>query len=382
MTPKEYLSNRAFCPAPWVSVYINPDGTVQNCSCSSNRYGSINDQCLEDITKSPKNINLKEMMLSKQFDNNCATCYDYEKNNYSINTPSQRTYYLKTLKTVPLDTYNSPENFSIHQIDLRWRNTCNQACVYCDPGLSSKWADELGVTIKINEQARIDSKNYIYKHIEQIKDVYLAGGEPLLINDNIELLTLLYEKNPDVKIRINTNLSTLDNKVYKLLQKFKNLHWIVSVDSIEKEYEYIRFPGNWDQFTKNLKLLQATGQTISFNMVWFVLNSTSIFECMEYLYDLGFHENSIVVHPLESPPHLNINNLPNAELERIRAFINDKINAANRNFLLYKSLVSMLQFIKLDYAKNLEETFNQLSILDARRGLNSQIIFENLYNYK
>ena len=382
MTPKDYLTNPVFCTAPWTNLYVNPNGVVQNCSAGGNRYGNINDTPIEDIIQHPDNIALKRSMLDRQPHPSCSTCIDYEKDQSNYKTPSHRTWYLKTMKTRSLDLYDHEHNFDLHGIDLRWRNTWNQACVYCTAELSSRWADELGVKINISETARDRTKTYIYSKLHQLKDVYLAGGEPLLINDNIELLERLKEQNPNVSIRINTNLSIINNKIYNLITKFKNVHWVVSIDALEDEYEYIRYPGNWKIFENNLKELHAQGHKISFNLVWCILNAHSIFDCIDYLLAQGFHENSLVVHPTDSPKHLDINHLPNTQLLELKSIIENRLAQSTDKFLYQRSLHSMLQFLNFEREKNINSVFDNLAVLDLRRKLNSKEVFPQLYQYR
>ncbi len=86
---------------------------------------------------------------------------------------------------------------------MRWRNTCNLACVYCDSSLSSTWAKELNEPIRVDEQQLAKTKEYVLANAPNLKNVYLAGGEPLLMKENSELLDRL---DPSCTVRINTNL--------------------------------------------------------------------------------------------------------------------------------------------------------------------------------
>ena len=95
----------------------------------------------------------------------------------------------------------------------------------------------------------------MFDNVKQLRNVYLAGGEPMLMNENKQFLKLLLEENPNVTIRVNTNLSSTKTGVFELLCKFKNVHWTISVESIEKEYEYIRHHGSWKDFLKNIVFL-------------------------------------------------------------------------------------------------------------------------------
>ena len=128
--------------------------------------------------------------------------------------------------------------------------------MYCDPKWSSKWAQEMGVKVKSTDEAKQQVKDYVFDNIENLENVYLAGGEPMLMKENKELLTLLKEKNPNCNIRVNTNLSKLGTGVFELLCNFKNVHWTVSVESIKEKYEYIRFHGSWKDFEDNLNIIE------------------------------------------------------------------------------------------------------------------------------
>jgi sulfatase maturation enzyme AslB (radical SAM superfamily) len=167
--------------------------------------------------------------------------------------------------------------------DVKLTNTCNFACVYCGPDLSSHWASRMDDTRwTIGEQNLKLSKDYIFNHLDTVKHVYLAGGEPLLMKDNHELLTHLYKVNPDVEIRINSNISNIHGPVFNQLQKFKNVKWTISVESTEAYFEYMRWPGQWDEFVKNaLTIKQYVGDQINFNMVWCILNPFEIFESVQ-----------------------------------------------------------------------------------------------------
>ena len=228
----------------------------------------------------------------------CHTCYDLEHGKEGIDIISDRIFYIRELKKIPLDTYR-PNNFDLQTIDVRWTNLCNFACVYCSEQFSSKWADELNIKIETPADKQLsDFQEYIYRHAKNLKHVYLAGGEPLLMKENLKLLR---ELNPDVNLRINTNLSKVDTGVFDAVCQFKNVHWTVSVETTEDEFEYIRFGGRWQDFLDNLTTIRKLNHKISFNMIWFLLNYNSVFECVDYLKGLGFHNNSFIIGALLNP---------------------------------------------------------------------------------
>ena len=252
--------------------------------------------------------------------------------------------------------------------------------MYCGPIFSSKWATEVKKQRPTpTDKQQEDFKNYIFSHANQLKHVYLAGGEPLLMKENLELLQLLKETNPTVNLRINTNLSKVDTKIFDLICTFPNVHWIVSVESIEQEYEYIRWGGKWQDFLDNLNQIQKLNHKISFNMLHFLLNYRSIFDCVKYLKNLGFHNNSFIVGALLDPDHLNIRHLPDSMLQSVERELKDWINQ-KPGFLLENGLKNVLQYIQTPIEKNIKYCLTEIEKMDQRRNINSRAVFTELYN--
>ena len=375
------LLDNNFCVIPWTGFELEPNGNVKNCIISKEKLGSLNDQNIEEILKNKKTLEIKQDMLEGRYPSNCEGCYFQEKHRgKNFNDISSRIYYAKEIGThVSQNLFNNNENFELRHVDLRWSNKCNQACVYCSSDYSSKWSKELNKSVNSDKKQRDKLKKYVFDNIKNLKNIYMAGGEPLLMNENKELLNLLLEENSDVHLRINTNLSYTNTGVFELIQKFKNVHWTVSVESVEEQYEYIRFGGNWKKFLDNLKLIQSNNShKISFNMLYFILNHDSIFDCVSYFKNLGFHNNSFVIGPLYAPIYFNILNLPDKNIENLKKKFVDEINK-KPGFILQNSYENILKYLNEPFDKNLKGTYNNLKMLDKRRNINSEMVFPKLY---
>jgi MoaA/NifB/PqqE/SkfB family radical SAM enzyme len=384
MTPKDYFLHDALCPLPWTGVYIGPKGSVKNCAISNDILGNVQDTPVEELLSGSKNISIKTDMLNHTRHERCINCYKVENlsNTESQSHGSSNRSWYKKYGVKNLELYDDPTNFKLKILDLRWRNTCNLACVYCGPTLSSKWADELNITdYNINDNTLQKNKKYILDQLDSIDHVYLAGGEPLMIVENLELLNLLSQKNPNVEIRINTNLSVVDTKIFKKLLTFKNVKWTISVDAAGSEYDYIRYPGNWNQFYNNLVGLKDKNFDINFNMVWCILNAESIFKCIDQLEVTGFHENTFIIQCLDNPAALDVRNLPLDVLENLKSIITNKLAITNPAYWLHKSLKLMYNYISDSVtSSNIDQTFEFLKTLDDRRNLDSRTVFPSLYN--
>lgn len=358
---------------PWTGLMYNFDGEVKNCIRSAGPLGNIKDQPIEQILVD-NNISKHAQIINKQPVETCHTCYDLERNKKSFEIISDRVFYIRELKN-NLELYKQG-NFDLQTIDVRWSNLCNFACVYCGPQFSSKWGEELKIYPDTpNEQQKENFKNYIYDHAEQLKHVYLAGGEPLLMKEN---LTLLAKLKPTTNIRINTNLSKVDTQVFDAVCKFPNVHWIISVESMEHEFEYIRHGGKWADFVDNLSKIKKLGHKITFNMLHFLLNYNSIFDCVDFLKQQEFHNNSFVIGALLKPEHLNIRHLPESVLNSVKSKLQSRINQ-NPGYLLEDSYRNMLHYIDTPFDKNIKLSFDRISELDRRRNIDSKKIFKDLY---
>jgi len=379
MDAKKALTDGVFCPMPWTGLMYNFDGAVKNCIRSARKIGNIKNNSIQEILKGPINLDTQSRMLDGQPGQNCHPCYDLENGKKRFNIISDRIFYLRELKKIPFDTYQLG-NHSLSTIDVRWSNLCNFACVYCSPEFSSKFADELNITTsKPTAEQTAAFKSYILDHVDQLKHVYMAGGEPMLMKENLDLLSELKQRNPGINLRINTNLSKVDTKIFDLICEFENVHWTVSVETMDSEFEYIRYGGYWPDFQQNLFRINKLGHKISFNMLYFLLNHHSLFDTIDHFRDQwGFHPNSFVAGALLTPHYLNIRHLPEIVLQSIQKLLQTRIDE-NPGYLLEDSYKNLLHYIQQPFERNFGDSISQLKILDDRRGLDSRKIFKELY---
>jgi sulfatase maturation enzyme AslB (radical SAM superfamily) len=381
MTPKDILTNPTFCPIPWNGLMYNFDGTVKNCirsDTATGALGNIQHDSVEEILLGPINRAKQQNITNQLPAAGCHTCYDLEHGKQGFDIISDRIFYIREFKHTPTDTYQVGRH-DLQTIDVRWTNLCNFACVYCNSDFSSRWADELGIkTAKPDAKQLENFKDYIYRHAGQLKHVYLAGGEPLLMKENLQLLARL---DSNVNLRINTNLSCVDTGVFDAVCKFKNVHWTVSVETQQDEFEYIRFGGHWHDFLHNLDIIRQLDHKISFNMLWFILNYDSVFDCVDYLKSIGFHNNSFIIGALLNPDYLNIRHLPNRVLNWLKIKLESRI-AEHPGYLLEDSYRNMLHYLEQPIDQNLANSFHKLAEMDHRRGLDSSKIFLELYKLK
>lgn len=389
MTDDEYFGNKAFCHAPWTSFYVWPNGKVENCCASTNQIGNLLNSTITEILSNKKQIEIKSNMLKGIRANGCDICY-----HNPATGPEHMFEYQKTQRYDLLDEhqqfdktlYNDPTAFEYRYADLRFSNTCNYACVYCTPFLSSLWESELKFE-KVNQLTDKnikDLQDIFIKNAHTLKVVYLAGGEPLLIKESYPLIEHLYQVNPECKVKINTNLSIIkNNKMFDLLTQFPNCYWRVSVDDFGDRYNYIRYPGNWEIFWDNLQQLKSIVglNKISFSVVYNALNAYTVYDLVDLLTEQGYPLDQIDImminHGQKPNQPFDPRSLPKSYIEK--SLLRTKQYGQSKSARFNKNL-RFVQKILETTVNTTSDLLTDLAILDQRRNLNSREVFPDIYN--
>ena len=381
-----FLKNKSLCPLPFAGAIVNTDGSVQCCSISKEFLGNVNNQSLQEIlTTSPKLKQIRRDMLDNKFPNNCSDCYVKEQHHKTTNFDniSNRLYHIKILKNSPFKLYKDEHKFELQQMDLRWRNTCNFACVYCDPVFSSVWAKFEGVPDKMTNKSMDETFLFVKQNIKNLKTIYMAGGEPFLIKENLKIIDIIQKENPDLLLRINTNLSILTPKIYKQLQKLKNVHWIVSAEATGKKFNYIRWPGNYQTLIQNIKKIQQLPHKVSINMTWNLLCVSNIIDFIDDMLEMGVHPNQFIMNSVTNPIEQSVLNITKKRKDDLVEIIEQKRTKIDKNFFLYKVYTEMLDILNQPLLDTHDTAlYNTLMDFDRKRKLNSREVFPELYKEK
>lgn len=387
------IDNEHFCAAPWTSLYLDPDGEVKSCCVNSESIGNINDESLDAIIAGPRAKQIKSGMLDDQAVPTCDACWRQHSTKRLQNFYNDR--YLDTSRFPEHDPqwYSDPAHFRPRYLDLRWNNTCNFACIYCNPILSSLWADishsqDLGhrIPIKPTRGTKQQILDWTLLNLRDLDWVNLAGGEPLMIKENLALLRQLYQVNPDCTLSVNSNLSVLDgNEIFQIIKQFRNVHWSISGEAVGARYEYIRWPGVWAEFYENLhtvKELETLGHSLSFHLVGMNLNGLAMWDYVDLLRDQKL---------CREDHHINIGLYNNRDSRYQWA-----IQRASPGYKdLIKNRILQGDYAKLhgieNYRQSLDDPSPQdspdglglamtaLRQLDHSRGLDSRLVFPEFY---
>jgi len=346
-----------FCYAPWTNIHINTTGTYKTCCAGTEEIGDLRQIPIQDLLTNKKLIQIKNSLYENHSHVNCNICSRQEKHS----AVSERTWY-NNIAENQIIVIDNLDNQSLQNLDIRWSNTCNLSCVYCDYEASSQWA-----ILKNQPISRLDYSStlpdileFIQSHKSTIKNLALLGGEPLLQKENSDLLDVIDD---NVHINVITNLSVpLDNnKIFKKLLDKKNVMWDISFETVEERFDYVRHGSSWNIMLKNIGYLtkeikQKPGHNIGVTSQYCVYNALTLSTLHEFFLDNKLP--NIRWNELHYPDILSVVNLPQHH-----------INIAIKE--LECSLEYNLQPVQQRFIKDMQRTLQSInSITEDCRDLN------------
>ena len=323
-------TTKKYCASPWRGLHLNFEGQVKTCCAADpNILSTFNDdnalvednRSIEEVLQSNEikevRASIKQGVLHPKYCTNCIK-------NEDAGFPTEREWH----NNISPDFDCTTAELDDHKpalIDVRWNNTCNLACTYCNSYFSTKWASIMGEnrnqTIKSDYQDIID---YIELHCDTVKEVAMVGGEPLMMKENDRLLNILPD---DVLITVITNMTTDFEKfpVPQKLLKRSRVGWSMSFDNVGDRFEYVRWGSSWQQLDKNVttvsERIKNSQQHGGIQAVYTIYNCTRLCELKQYAEDKNITITWQHVWGDQLDPHQHnreIKELAVAELKRYR----------------------------------------------------------------
>lgn len=420
-----------FCPIPWIFQAVRNNGDIRVC-CQANvtenqgvvrkEDGTPYNAGRDNMTAARNATLMKEVrknMLVGEWSQECGRCQQEE----TAGLNSRRQYELDNWKfSIDDARYVTAEDGTIQEpnleyYDLRFGNLCNLACRMCGPTDShtwyEQWTDYHGSneykdthgTVKLsrNENGRLTTEDYdwhgsesfwqqLEANIPNIRHVYMAGGEPMMIERHYEFLQKCIDMGQAGKmiLEYNTNMTNLPNRVLDMWTKFKQVRVGASMDGMGAVVEYQRWPLKWAQAYKNLQKLDEYAQKNSNILPWLACTVTAynvwhIPEFMRWKLDQsGFKKiNStkkrpiITHHVAHGPKRVNVRILPDNIKQRLSAYYEKSIQEFKENYSedIAKNAENILRSILkyahgADYSDKLPEFVKFTRYLDKARGHN------------
>src|SRR5262249_24122786 len=228
-------------------------------------------------------------------------------------------------------------------LDLRLGNTCNMQCVMCQPRESSRWlptARKLSQAFEGGElkdtwdfKSSINASRFewyrnpefwsqLKTFLPHVKELILAGGEPLLIEQGFAFVRACCETGEagHIRLRYHTNGTVFPEEMVPYWERVEQVHFMVSIDGIGEVADYVRHPSDWDAIEANVRRLDGLGENTvtNFHFTTHALNAYRMLDVLDWADRSGLRNRERVanlqdyVHPglVHHPAYMSIRVLP------------------------------------------------------------------------
>ena len=324
------FENKTFCMLPWIHLHSFPTGEAYPC-CNTempNKIGNTNLQSLEEIWHGIEMQDVRHRMLAGEKVEGCKRCYEQEEAGFFSMRLSSNKHFGHHIAL----TDNENPDLKLIYWDIRFSNLCNLRCRSCGHIFSSNWYDDQAKIVdlehgsgegwktrhkRINFAGRNEDDMWeqLKDQIDNVEQVYFAGGEPLIMEEHYRLLNELIQRGKtDVRLIYNTNFTELAYKkknVLELWKEFDSVSIGASLDAMGPRAEYIRKNCDWNQIERNREEMLKICPRVDF----YISPTLSI---MNALHLPEFHRDWVTKGFLK-PQDLNINILQDPAYFRIDA---------------------------------------------------------------
>jgi organic radical activating enzyme len=440
--------SNTFCILPWIHFATRPNGDMRLC-CSSNASGAGNDHTV-GLVKNEKGVpanfgretpmsawnneymrSVRTTMLEGQIPSSCSKCFEEESKGVASKRMWETGSWIQEGIDVPELIKQTQEDGTIPErlvyLDLRLGHTCNLKCVMCSPHDSSQWVGEhkkiypLFKHDVLKDQMAWDRKSFnnfwhenpdfwkeMYAQIPNLKQVYFAGGEPLMIREHKQFLEEIIRQGyaDKILVRYNTNGLLVDDSIIDLWKKFKTVKVGFSIDDLSERNHYIRYPSDWDTIVQNLHKLDNTPNNIHVSIATAIqiLNIKTLPDFAKWKIQQNFKKINFTnvtdgveagggifnMHLLYIPTFLSIRCLPESDKAEVRRSFAELANWLHENYRQdedfwkinpygWKRWQSILDFMDSEDHTHLLPAFKEyIETLDNSRNTEFKKVFPEL----
>jgi organic radical activating enzyme len=227
-----------------------------------------------NIQNSQNMKSLREDFLAGRRPQTCRKCWDEER----AGRTSKRMHTLDRLKHILGDQEWTTDAKPLIFLDLKLGNICNLKCRICGSWSSSQFATE-----EINDAPPDEKKStYAYQmlragawprentqfwqQIDQcltdIRYIEFTGGEPFMIQEHFAMLQGIVDRGiaHQVEIHYNTNGTQYPEGAEEIWKHFKTVEIAISIDDLDKRFEYQRSNAVWTEILHNLNRFRELRQ--------------------------------------------------------------------------------------------------------------------------
>jgi pyruvate-formate lyase-activating enzyme len=361
--------NKSFCAFPFIEILVDRGNTTV--CCRSTKPITPIDQ-LKDYYNDPHYQLIREKMLAgDRVVDHCRSCYTLEDLGIRSARQQETVEWANRLGFKSIEDFQSVKKPFYYEV--RASNKCNLQCRMCAPDNSHLLDREyraIGLIERHRPLARKFGGGFDIVNFENLKKLYVAGGEPLVMQETYEFLDRCVQQGcTDFELLINTNGTKLSERFKKLLKEFSNLQFIFSIDAYRELNHYIRWPSDWDTIINNWQYLRDHNHKVTVNTTVSIYNIHRLHDLYRFI-DHKFPGTLTHCQIVESPKHLSPWLFPDSAIT-ISSLESVRLTSCYKNDLLFASSIDgYLDFFSSNkiYTKStLADFFRFNDLLDRSR---------------
>jgi MoaA/NifB/PqqE/SkfB family radical SAM enzyme len=303
--------NNTLCAAFWRHINVRSNNEIFPCCRYKQSVAKFTGD-LAGILDYRIYENLRADSISGKFNPNCQKCYHED----SIGVKSLR------------QTFNEQydiETVGLEFLEIGFDNICNLTCDGCNGEFSLAWADIERPDIATKSKLR--SISPITSIPSSVNKILFLGGEPLMTTRHHELLNLVVDKSR-VSVVYNTNGTfLLSQTTIDLLNKFKSVEFVISIDGYDRLNEQVRQGSKWSDVLEFIKQIKTLDFDLLVHTVLHMNNWQGIGDLWEFI---QANQLRWRVNPLTYPKNLDIINLTADQRKKFIEIVNE-IDLSDQN---------------------------------------------------
>jgi organic radical activating enzyme len=381
-------NNKTFCIVPFVHSCIHTNGDITLCCVSREKSEyNIKTSDIGQWWNSEYLQSVRQRLLNGEELTECRSCYELEQRGFSSQRHQRNLEYKiihpdyadKIIDYLGYDNLESPAD-----IEIELTNLCNLKCIMCDETESSAiMSENKKLKIAVHDQsefswdeATIDKIKNLF-NVRDSKLINIRGGEPFMVPQIKDILldSIATGSSKNIKLHISTNCTKFDQEWVEILDQFKEIRMMCSLDAVDRLSEYIRYNSDWNIVKENIKLMRTIKN------VNIVVNATvqniSLLGLDQLIAWCQKENLFLLLNILQDPRYLQIDVLPaQLHVQALDLLVKAKINLSNPKLVNnLDNLINVLEQIDSahgsqywdDFLKNirLRESIRNNSILDV-----------------
>lgn len=376
----------SLCDVPWLNMSLDVDGSVRPCcmftrqdDAAAAEFGNLKSQSLAELWHSRGMVDLRREFLAGTKPLSCQRCWNEE----AAGLTSYRQKFKAHHAPNALIDYSDLTPGQPLTLELKLTNRCNLKCRICSPLASSlalseaklhrsepaeflTWLErEEGYLLSNKITRRKVNLDTFRGWLPDILQLELFGGETTISEEIEELEELIVAEGhaEHIALLFNTNASVYSARAVDRWKRFRRVNINLSIDDIERRFEYQRHPALWSRVQNNLQKYHELRELNFFMCIFCSVSAFNVYYLPDFVDWMDRHLPcfDVVLNYVHHDPHFCVTQLP----ERAKTAVRRRLLAAADEVEARRLAAVDSPFVKASLGNQLREAAAFVASRDA-----------------